>query len=77
MSWTENLRWTLDREDGSSEEGLLALREAPVLSADHRGSSTYDTRRIAIAGPQPLGVHRLTLTVDAYGRRYHARRRRS
>jgi 4-alpha-glucanotransferase len=44
------------------------LRAAPVVSADHRESSTYDTRRIAIAGPQPLGTHRLALSVDAYAR---------
>ena len=68
MSWTENLRWTLERDDGTSDEGTVALREAPILCADHRVASTYDTRRIAIAGPQPLGVHRLALTVDAYGR---------
>ena len=39
-----------------------------MLSADHRVESTYDTRRVAIAGPQPLGAHRLALTVDAYAR---------
>jgi 4-alpha-glucanotransferase len=68
MSWPEGLRWTLERDDGSADDGTVALRDAPVLSADHRPESTYDTRRIAVAGPQPLGVHRLTLTVDAYGR---------
>jgi 4-alpha-glucanotransferase len=68
MSWPEGLRWTLERDDGTSDEGTVALREAPVVSADHRAESTYDTRRIAVAGPQPLGIHRLTLTVDAYGR---------
>jgi 4-alpha-glucanotransferase len=68
MSWTENLRWTLVRDDGTTEEGVVALRDAPVLSADHRPESTYDTRRVAIAGPQPLGAHRLALTVDAYAR---------
>ena len=68
MSWTENLRWELVREDGTAEDGVVALREAPVLSADHRAESTYDTRRVAIAGPQPHGAHRLTLTVDAYAR---------
>ncbi len=68
MSWTENLRWTLVRDDGSTEEGVVALRHAPVLNADHRPESTYDTRRVAIAGAQPLGAHTLALTVDAYAR---------
>jgi 4-alpha-glucanotransferase len=68
MSWTENLRWELVRDDGTTEEGVVALRDAPVLSADHRTESTYDTRRVAIAGPQPHGAHRLALTVDAYAR---------
>lgn len=68
MSWTEPLQWTLLREDGSTEEGTLALREAPVLGADHRAESTYDTRRVTLAGPQPLGTHRLSLSVDAYAR---------
>ena len=68
MSWTETLQWTLVREDGSTAEGTLPLRDAPVVSADHRETSTYDTRRIAIAGPQPLGTHRLALSVDAYAR---------
>ncbi len=68
MSWPETLRWTLEREDGSSEEGTVALRDAQVVSADHRPEATYDTRRIAIAGPQPLGLHGLALIVDAYGR---------
>ncbi|MEA2787083.1 MAG: glycogen debranching enzyme [Candidatus Eremiobacteraeota bacterium] len=68
MSWTETLQWSLEREDGSTEEGALPLRDAPVVSADHREHSTYDTRRITIAGPQPLGIHRLALSVDAYAR---------
>jgi 4-alpha-glucanotransferase len=68
MSWTETLRWTLLREDGGSDEGVVALRDAPVVHADHRAESTYDTRRVAIAGPQPLGAHRLALAVDAYAR---------
>jgi 4-alpha-glucanotransferase len=68
MSWTETLRWTLAREDGSTDEGTVALREAPVVTADHRAEATYDTRRIAIAGPQPLGAHELALAVDAYAR---------
>ena len=68
ISWTETLRWTLVRDDGGVEEGTVALRDAPVISAEHRAESTYDTRRIAIAGPQPPGVHELALTVDAYGR---------
>ena len=68
MSWPEGLRWALERDDGTVAEGTYALRGAPVVSADHRTESTYDTRRIALAGPQPLGIHRLRLTVDAYGR---------
>ena len=68
MSWTEPLQWSLVREDGSTAEGTVALRDAPVVFADHREQSTYDTRRIAIAGSQPLGTHRLVLSVDAYGR---------
>jgi 4-alpha-glucanotransferase len=68
MSWTENLRWTLVREDGSTEEGTFALRGAPVVRADQRPDVTYDTRRIALAGPQPLGLHKLALDVAAYAR---------
>jgi 4-alpha-glucanotransferase len=68
MSWTEPLQWSIAREDGSAEDGVLALRDAPMLAADHRVSSTYDTRRITVAGPQPLGMHQLSLTVDAYAR---------
>jgi 4-alpha-glucanotransferase len=68
MSWPESLQWSLVREDGSVEQGTLALRDAAVVRADHRAESTYDTRRIAIAGPQPQGVHRLALEVAAYGR---------
>ncbi|MDP9104502.1 MAG: 4-alpha-glucanotransferase, partial [Candidatus Eremiobacteraeota bacterium] len=68
MSWTEQLQWSLVREDGETAEGTVALRDAPVVFADHRESSTYDTRRVAIAGPLPLGSHRLALAVDAYAR---------
>ncbi len=68
MSWPESLRWSLVREDGSVEEGTLPLREAPVVHADHRPESTYDTRRVVFAGPQPIGVHRVALEVAAYGR---------
>jgi glycogen debranching enzyme len=68
MSWPENLHWTLVREDGSTDEGVFALRGAPVVFADHRADSTYDTRRITIAGAQPLGTHRLGLDVAAYAR---------
>ncbi|HEX3463483.1 MAG TPA: 4-alpha-glucanotransferase [Candidatus Elarobacter sp.] len=67
-SWTERLHWTLAREDGSSEDGDVPLRDAPVVYADHRADVTYDTRRIAIAGPQPLGLHKLALEVAAYAR---------
>ena len=68
ISWTENVRWTLERDDGTTEQGTVALRDAPVLSTEHRPESTYDTRRVVLAGPQPLGVHRLALTVAAYAR---------
>jgi 4-alpha-glucanotransferase len=68
MSWTEPLQWSLEREDGSTSQGTVALRDAPVVFADHREHSTYDTRRVAIAAPQPLGTHRLLLSVDAYAR---------
>jgi 4-alpha-glucanotransferase len=68
MSWPESIRWSLVREDGSAEDGTLPLRDAAVVRADHRPESTYDTRRIVIAGPQPLGTHRLALEVAAYGR---------
>ncbi|MDQ6941238.1 MAG: 4-alpha-glucanotransferase [Candidatus Eremiobacteraeota bacterium] len=68
MSWTETLQWSLVREDGSTAEGTVALRDTPVVFADHRETSTYDTRRVAISGPQPLGTHRLALSVDAYAR---------
>jgi 4-alpha-glucanotransferase len=68
MSWTENLQWSLVREDGETAEGTLPLRDAPVMSADHREQSTYDTRRVTIAQPLPLGTHRLALSVVAYAR---------
>ncbi|HYW52887.1 MAG TPA: 4-alpha-glucanotransferase [Dongiaceae bacterium] len=68
MSWTESLSWTLVRDDGTTEEGTVPLRDAPVVFADHRAESTYDTRRVALAGPQPLGLHRLALSVAAYAR---------
>jgi len=68
MSWPESVQWSLVREDGSSEEGTLPLRDAAVVRADHRPESTYDTRRIVLTGPQPLGTHRLALEVAAYGR---------
>jgi 4-alpha-glucanotransferase len=68
MSWPESVRWSLVREDGSFEEGVFALRGAPVVATDHRPESTYDTRRVVLAGPQPIGVHRIALEVAAYGR---------
>jgi glycogen debranching enzyme len=68
MSWTETLRWTLAREDGTADEGDVPLRDAPVVFADHRADATYDTRRVALAGPQPLGLHRLAISVAAYAR---------
>jgi 4-alpha-glucanotransferase len=67
-SWTETLRWTLARDDGSTEQGTIPLREAPVVFADHRPGATYDTRRLALGGPQPLGLHQLGLEVAAYAR---------
>ncbi len=67
-SWTETLRWTLARDDGSTAEGIVPLRDAPVVYADHRPEVTYDTRRIALSGPQPLGLHKLALDVAAYAR---------
>jgi len=68
LSWPETLRWTLLREDGSTEEGAIPLRDAPVVFADHRAEITYDTRRVTLAAPQPLGVHRLSIDVPAYAR---------
>ncbi len=68
LSWPESLRWTLLREDGVTDEGVVALRDAPVVAFDHRPASTYDTRRIALGDPPPLGKHRLTLEVPAYAR---------
>jgi glycogen operon protein len=68
MSWPESVRWSLVREDGSVADGTLPLRDATVVRADHRPESTYDTRRIVVADPQPLGTHRLALEVAAYGR---------
>jgi len=67
-SWTETLRWTLARDDGSTEDGTVPLREAPVVFADHGPEITYDTRRVVLAGPQPLGLHKLALDVAAYAR---------
>ncbi|HEX3549363.1 MAG TPA: 4-alpha-glucanotransferase [Candidatus Elarobacter sp.] len=68
MSWPETLRWALTRDDGTAEEGTVALRDAPVVFADHRAEATYDTRRVTLGGAQPLGLHRLALTVEAYAR---------
>jgi glycogen debranching enzyme len=67
-SWPETLHWTLAREDGSTEEGSLPLRDAPVVLAGHKNDVPYDTRRVVLAGPQPLGAHRLSLDVAAYAR---------
>ena len=67
-SWPEQLHWTLLREDGSTVEGTIALRDAQVVFADHCAGATYDTRRIIIAGPQPLGTHRLAIEVTTYAR---------
>lgn len=68
MSWPEALHWTLLREDGAESSGDVPLRDAPVVFADERPEATYDTRRIAIDAALPLGTHRLTLDVAAYGR---------
>jgi len=67
-SWPEAVRWTFEREDGRTFEGTLPLRDAEVVRAEHRAESTYDTRRLVLAPPQPLGTHRVTLEVAAYGR---------
>jgi len=67
-SWSETLCWTLIRDDGWTDEGAVALRDAPVIFADHRSDATYDTRRVAIAGPQPLGTHRIELAVPPHAR---------
>ena len=68
MSWPETLQWTFEREDGWTTEGSQALRDSEVVRAEHRAESTYDTRRLVLAGPQPLGTHRVSLEVAAYGR---------
>ncbi len=68
ISWPETLHWALVCEDGNTEEGSIALRDAPVVFADHQAEVTYDTRRVTLAGPQPLGIHRLSLDVAAYVR---------
>ena len=66
IAWPETLHWTLLREDGESEQGEIALRDAAVRHAEHRADGTYDTRRVPIAAAVPLGTHRLTLVVHAY-----------
>ena len=68
LSWPETLRWSIVRDDGTTDEGALPLRDAPVVFADQRGDVTYDTRRVALAGTQPLGIHKLALRVDPYAR---------
>jgi 4-alpha-glucanotransferase len=69
MSWPESVRWTLVREDGQGQDGELPLREAQVVRARTGPDGTvFDTRRITLGGPLPLGIHRLALTVDAYAR---------
>jgi glycogen operon protein len=68
VSWSEALHWTLAREDGTTATGELALRDAPVVRADHREAAVFDTRRVAIEAPLPLGTHRLTLAVEPFAR---------
>ncbi|BDE05185.1 4-alpha-glucanotransferase [Vulcanimicrobium alpinum] len=65
ISWPETLRWTLVREDGSTERGELALRDAPVVATEP-GDVTFDTRRVTIPATVPLGIHRIDFTVAAF-----------
>jgi len=67
-SWTASLRWTLTREDGRRTQGEVALRDAQVVAAEHTGAQTFDTRRVALSDPAPLGRHALELEVDGYAR---------
>lgn len=67
-SWPESLRWTLLRDDGSNEEGAVALRDTPVVHVNNDSGETYDTRRVPIDALAPLGAHRLTLAVEPYAR---------
>jgi len=68
MSWTESVRWRLMLEDGAESDGELPLRDAPVVAVDHRADGTFDTRQIRLGETLPLGIHRLEITVAAYGR---------
>ena len=68
MSWPETLRWALVREDGTTADGSLALRDAPVVDADPSSGATFDTRRITLALEAPAGIHALTVQVDPYAR---------
>ena len=67
-SWTETLQWSLQREDGTSARGSVALRETPVIAADSSGATTFDTRRITVAATAGLGTHALALRVGGYAR---------
>ena len=67
MSWTENARWEVVREDGGSAAGVTPLRDAPVVAVEHRDTATYDTRRLALGDPLPPGAHRVSLAVGGYG----------
>ncbi|MBV9408086.1 MAG: 4-alpha-glucanotransferase, partial [Candidatus Eremiobacteraeota bacterium] len=67
-SWETALRWSLTCEDGMLVEGTLPLRDAPVVAADHRADGTYDTRRVTLCGPLPLGPHELALAVPDFAR---------
>ncbi|MBV8579097.1 MAG: 4-alpha-glucanotransferase [Candidatus Eremiobacteraeota bacterium] len=67
-SWDASLRWVLTREDGTVGDGALPLRDAPVVAADHRADGTWDTRRVALCGPLPLGPHELALDAPGVAR---------
>jgi len=68
LSWPETLRWAIERDDGTTQSGEIALRDAPVVRADVRDAETYDTRRISLGSALPLGTHRLLLSVEPYAR---------
>lgn len=68
IAWTETIRWEIAREDGRSAAASMPLRDAAVVHVEHRDGITYDTRRIILGDALPLGTHRVSLTVDGYGR---------
>ena len=67
-AWPEDLAWTLVPAAGEASEGTTALREAPVIATDLRDGITYDTRRVPIAPPHPIGAYKLGVAVNGYGR---------